>query len=125
MIRTIGWPAIIVVSAIVSAATMVTGSGSPFRVVSGFVFLLVGPGMAWVPLLRIRDALIELTLGIALSIGLGVTVGQAMVYFRIWSPEWGLLALVCLSAVGIDLQLVQAYRRTPDVALPGSVGESR
>jgi hypothetical protein len=124
MTRTIGWPALIAVSAIVAAVTMLTGSESPLRVASSFVFLLVGSGMAWVRLLRIRDALIELTLAVALSIALGVIVTQIMIYLRIWSPEWGLLALICLSVVGIDLQVLQAYRRRSAVTLRDSEGEA-
>ncbi len=111
MTRTFGWPVLIILSAIVSAATMLTGIDSPLRVAFSFIFLLVGTGMAWVPLLKIQDGLIELVLGIALSIGLGVVAGQIMVYFHIWSPRWGLLALIGLSAVGMDAQLIQAYRR--------------
>jgi hypothetical protein len=114
MTRTIVWPVLIVVSAVVTAATMLMNIDSPFRVLFGFVFFLIGPGMAWVRLLRLNDALMELTLGVALSIALGVIVGEIMIYFRIWSPQWGLLALICLAMVGINLQVVQAFRARPE-----------
>jgi uncharacterized membrane protein len=118
MIRTIGWPIFIIVMAVISAGASLVNSGSPLRAVVGFLFLLVCPGAAWVRLLGIGDILTEVSLSIALSIALGVAVTEVMLYTQLWSPHWGLLALIGLSMIGVAVQMVAAYRRlTADVLL--------
>jgi hypothetical protein len=113
MTRMIVWPVFIIIAAVGSAGTVLLNAGTPLRAAFCFSFLLLCPGMAWVRLLNLAESLTELTMGIALSIALGVIVSEIMVYSQIWSPRWGLLALIGLSLIGVALQMVQAYRRLP------------
>jgi hypothetical protein len=83
----------------------------PLRFVVAFWFLLVCPGMALVPLMRLRDRIAEWTLAIALSLALDALVAGAMVFFGAWSPERGLIILVAVSLIGALLQVVSAQRR--------------
>jgi uncharacterized membrane protein len=119
MIRTIGWPLFVVFVGVACAVTIIANVESPLRAAFGFVFLLVCPGISWIRLLNVRDLAVELTLSVALSITLGVIVAQIMVYFRVWSLQWGLLALICLSMVGVNLQVVQVYRRSSKAVVTG------
>ena len=106
MTRSIWWISLIIVSCLGVALAMVGGIGGAVRPVLAFWFLLVCPGMAFVPLLHLKESLTELTLAIALSLALDTLVAEAMVLNRIWSPKWGLFALICLTLSGLGLQVL-------------------
>lgn len=99
------WPLLIVVWALVTGLLVFAGSDTPLRPVVVLPFLLVCPGLALVRLLRIREPVTELTLGVALSVALAVLVPGAMLYTGAWSPKASLALLIAaaLAASGPDL----------------------
>jgi hypothetical protein len=99
------WPVTILLSAAGIGVLAFAGLESPIRAVIALWFLFVCPGMAFVRLLRIEDALTELTLAVALSLALDGLVAGTMLYAGMWSPQWGLALLICMSAAGAALQI--------------------
>jgi uncharacterized membrane protein len=95
---------------------MVSDIGSPVRPLVAFWFLLICPGMAFVPLLRVKERLTEVTVAIALSIALDTIVSETMVLTKRWAPEWALFLLICMAVVGAVLQIA---------TLPTREGEAR
>jgi len=102
------WPAVIVLSAVLAALMMLIPEPSPLRAAAAFWFLLVCPGMAFVRLLRLHDALVEVSLAIALSIAIDIIVSETLVVSNSWSPGWALAIIALVSLVGVALQLRQA-----------------
>jgi hypothetical protein len=101
------WPGIISISN-VSIGLLVFGEFlPPVRHLMSFWFLLVCPGMAYVPLLHIRDGPVEWTLAIALSLAIDAIVATFMVYTGNWSPNGGLIALMAISTGGVALQITE------------------
>jgi hypothetical protein len=76
------------------------------------LFLLLGPGMSLVPLLRISGWTNELMLGIALSLTLDTLFAAAALYAGSWNPAGVLAALIVLSWLGVAMQVWQA-RQAP------------
>lgn len=112
MIRPRGlWPVTILLSAAGIGVLAFAGLESPIRAVIALWFLFVCPGMAFVRLLRIEDALTELTLAVALSLALDGLVAGTMLYAGMWSPQWGLALLICMSAAGAALQVFSGRSR--------------
>ena len=105
MRRTVGWPAVIIVSALAAGVLTVTDSALPARPLIALWFLCVCPGMAFVRLLRLSEGLTEVTLAIALSVAMDVIVAGVLLYAGVWSPRWGLIVLIALSLVGAVLQV--------------------
>jgi len=98
------------------AALVVWGSVTPaLRGPVVLAFLLVGPGMALVHLLRLRDPLAEMCLAVALSIALDTLVASAFLYAGAWSPSTILVALIAVAVFGAGSDLVTAanLRRPP------------
>lgn len=106
MKQTNWWPLIIIASASGSVLAEVSDVGSPLRPAIIFWFMLFCPGMAFVRLLQIEDRLMELTVAIALSIGIDTVVSETMVLAQRWSSELGLIVLAGLSLAGVMLQTI-------------------
>ncbi len=117
--RSIGWPLIIIFSAVAAMLVIVPNAESPLRPVLVFWFLLVCPGMAVIRLLRFKNGGMELTLAIASSIALDTIVAEAMVLTKHWSPDWGLVLLAVLSVAGAVLQILQSTMTWGNTASPG------
>ncbi len=100
------WPVLIILSGALALYVTQREIDSPLRPVITLWFLLVCPGMAFVRLLRLGDRFAEWSLSIALSLALAAIVAMQMVYTGLWSPQWGLAALVVVSLVGAILQLL-------------------
>lgn len=79
---------------------------SPVRAVLVVVFLLVGPGLAYVPLLGLRDPVLELVLAVGLSIALETLLVTGQVYAGLWSPTGSLVLVALLAACGAGAQLL-------------------
>jgi hypothetical protein len=107
-----GWPSVVATSAVALAAASILQLGPPLRPIVAFWFLLVCPGMAFVPLLSIRDRLIQFGFAVALSVGLDGVVSEAMLYTGAWSYQGGLAVLIGICLIGTTLQVRQALRRT-------------
>ncbi len=101
------WPVALTASAIGVAFLTFVQAESPMRAAVAFWFLLACPGMAFVRVLGVKDALAEWTLAIALSLVLDTLVAEAMLFAGVWSPAWGLGALIGMTGGGIALQLSQ------------------
>jgi hypothetical protein len=71
-------------------------------------YLAVVPGLASVRLLRLTDRLMEILLGIAFSLALGVLLAQMMIYLRRWSPTMGLATLVLIASIAALAEVHQA-----------------
>jgi hypothetical protein len=99
------WPVIIVISTI-GTGLMAFGDFLPsVRHLLSFWFLLVCPGLAYVPLLHIRDNSSQWTLAIAMSLAIDAVVAAIMLYTGSWSPNGGLAVLMVITTGGIVLQL--------------------
>jgi hypothetical protein len=84
------------------------------RVGPVLVYLTVVPGLTTVRLLRLGDPLVEVVLGVGLSLALGVLVSQLMVYLGVWSPTLGLAALVTIGSTAAAAELYRGpLRRGP------------
>jgi uncharacterized membrane protein len=105
--RSTWWISLITVSCLGVALAMVGHIDGAIRPVLAFWFLLICPGMAFVPLLHFKERLTELTLAIALSLALDTLVAEVMALNGIWSPKWGLFALICLTLSGLGLQVLR------------------
>ena len=81
---------------------------TPLRVVAGFWFLLVCPGMAYVRLLRVKAVFFEWVLAIALSIAIDTTVAQALLVTGNWSSRIALIVVIVVSLIGVAMQMVFA-----------------
>lgn len=111
MTRTLWWISLIVASCLGVALAMVGDIGGAWRPGLAFWFLLVCPGMAFVPLLPLKDRLTELTLAIALSLALDTLVAEVMALNGLWSAKWGLFALICVTLTGVGLQVLRFMSR--------------
>src|SRR5919197_5513768 len=110
MTRSLCWPLVIVASASGTALAMAGHVGPPLQPLIAFWFLLVCPGMAFVPLLRLAGGLTAVTLALALSIALDTLVAETMVLTRTWSPAGALGVLMGISMAGAGRQLLPAPR---------------
>lgn len=99
------WPAVVIVSAVLAEVLTFFDVNSPLRTVNTLWFLVAGPGMAFIPLLQLREFLYELVLMLALSLALALIVATGVLYAGWWSPQLILSILVALSLVGVVCQL--------------------
>jgi hypothetical protein len=74
------------------------------------LFLLLGPGAALVPLLRLGDGMGELLLMIALSLSLDLLVALMLVLTRAWSPTAAMGLLLAVAAGGAIAQVARTGR---------------
>ena len=65
-------------------------------------FLLICPGVAVVRLIAIEDRLHQLTLALALSLGISSLASLVAVYAGVWSPN-GILLVVIGLTIGVTL----------------------
>ena len=114
-----------------SAAVILDLGGAPpvLRLPVTLVFLLVGPGLVTVPLLRLPDALSNAVLVIAGSISVDVLVSQALLYTVGFTWQLALLTLDCLvvacAAVRMLPSLVRDSRHRPRGSAGGAPGPRR
>lgn len=103
-------PAVVLVLSIVMGLTFFQHLWGPAQPAVAFLFLLLAPGMAYIPLLRIEDLSAELILSLALSIALDTAVAEAALLTRHWSIDLCLTVLLCISLLGAFLQLFRIAR---------------
>jgi phosphate starvation-inducible membrane PsiE len=87
--------------ALAVTAGMVTIGSAPVAVRLPIVlaFLLFGPGAAIVGLLRLTDPLHQLTLAIAISIGITGLLSLLFLYSGFWSPTGILITTIAITIV--------------------------
>lgn len=98
-------PLIVLVSTVALVVLYGADWEGPVRVVVAFWFLLVCPGLAWIPLFpgTSRDA--ELALVIALSLALDTAVVTTQLALGLLSPAGSLVMLGGICGAGCTLQL--------------------
>jgi uncharacterized membrane protein len=92
---------VLLASGVLAILAMLAPVPVPVRAVLVVGFALVSPGLAWVRLLDLHDRLVELTLGIALSIALGTLVASFQAYAGAWSPRASIVVLALLVAAAV------------------------
>ena len=110
--RRVPWRTVVAAFALAAVLAALAGAPASLRAPIVLLFLLLGPGMAYIPLLRLGDPVAELTLGLAVSVALDVAVGSSMLYAGVWSPRDSLFVLAGIALVGVALQ-----RRSKEVTL--------
>jgi hypothetical protein len=106
-------PAIATGSALAAVGAVTSDVGNPLRGALVAWFLLVGPGLTVVNLLRIRGPLIELVATFAVSMALGVAVAETLLYLGWWSPRLGLVILSSLTVALAVISLVSPRGSRP------------
>ena len=101
-VRRVPWAAVVAVAAVVAPAAV--------RLPVVLVFLLLGPGMAFVPLLDLGDPVAELTVAVGISLAVDLAVALAMLYAGAWSPPATLVVLAAFALGGAALQRVKGVR---------------
>jgi hypothetical protein len=96
------WPTACSLWAVLAFVMVAIDVGGPARMAVVLSFLLLCPGMAYVGFLGMGSHFLQLVTGIALSLLLGVVVGQALVYTS-WRPVLGLAALCAITFLGAAL----------------------
>jgi len=109
--RRLPWPALVAGSALAAAAVALAGAPEAVRVPLVIAFLLLGPGMAFVPLLGLGDPVAELTVALGVSVALDLCVAMAMLYAGAWSPPATLVVLAAIALAGAAFQRAKGGRR--------------
>lgn len=104
------WPRVLMLSALAVAVTVFWDLDYVLRPPLALWFVVVCPGMAIVRLLRISNAGMELTLGIAMSLLATLVVSTVTVYGGDFSADGSLMVLVTICVVGSVLQMVDTRR---------------
>jgi hypothetical protein len=102
--------AVVAVAAVAAPVAALTGAPAAVRVPVVLVFLLLGPGMAFVPLLDLGDPVAELTVAVGVSLAVDLAVALAMLYAGAWSPPTTLVVLAALALSGAAAQLLKEAR---------------
>lgn len=96
----------------VVAVLVIAGSTEFLPRVLSTLVIVAGPGLAWVPLLEVRDKAFELLLCLLVSVASVIVVAQVVTYvaFFSWRPcEFALLGITLL---GLLLQSWRAVIRS-------------
>ena len=109
------WPVAIVAIGLSACLVVIVGAPLTVRAPVVFGFLLLCPGMAFVRLLRVQHASIELTLAIALSLTLDLLVSEGMALVGVWSAWRALGVLVLLAVAGAAPQMLLSGPDEPRV----------
>lgn len=110
--RRVPWAAVVAGAAVAAAVAALAGAPDALRAPLVLGFLLIGPGMAFVPLLDLGDPVAELTVALGVSLALDLAVALAMLYAGAWSPVASLGVLAAIALAGAMLQQVKRGRRT-------------
>ena len=78
---------------------------SPLRAIAAVLFVVLGPGAAWIGMVRLPDTVTEIAAAIGLSLTAAVTITSVQIYTGTWSPPRTLVYLVALTFLGALLQL--------------------
>ncbi|MBB4936696.1 peptidoglycan/LPS O-acetylase OafA/YrhL [Streptosporangium album] len=88
------------------AALALADVDTPLRMIFTPLFLLAVPGIAAMGLLRDRDPLTALSVGVATSLLANVLLATAMLTFDAWSPRAGVVTIAVLGGFIYVLGLV-------------------
>lgn len=94
------WTIVVLLSAAAAALVFYTGFGAALRPVVLFWFLLVIPGMAFIRLMYIVEAINRWALAVGLSLAIDSIVAIVLLYSGSWRVEYGLAAILAISVIG-------------------------
>ena len=97
--RDLAVSAALVAGAVLALAAYLVAVPPPLRAVLTLPFLLIGPGLAVVRLIRIPSRLAVAALAVAVSLVLGEGTAMVAMYAGVWSPGGCLAALAALTSV--------------------------
>ena len=115
-------PYLVITLTIATALVVLLESSPLLRIPVMLGFLLLAPGMAFVPLLRLPQRGYEFTLGVALSLLLEALTATVMVELRVWSVELNLEILGSLTLIGCALQIYWPAPQEPEHLEPDADG---
>jgi uncharacterized membrane protein len=103
-------PAVVAALSVVAVLAAAAAVDPVVRVIALLLFLIFGPGLALVGLLRLRDVWRELSLVIGVSLALDLVVVSAFVYGGNRSSGTALAVLIGIAVIGA---VGQVLRRAP------------
>jgi hypothetical protein len=98
-------PAVVILSVVLLVVVVAAGAGAPVQPLVAGWFLLVCPGLALAPLIRLGDLWDELALAVGVSVALDIVVATGLMYAGAWSPPLIVAVLGAVSLAGAALQL--------------------
>jgi hypothetical protein len=113
MRRSIAWAAATLGPGALLAVLVLADDHSSLRGLLALWFMLLGPGMAYVPLIGLENRVTELVMATAVSISANMILSLALAYLDIWSAERALAFLMAVCTAGFGIQIVKAARLGP------------
>ncbi len=101
--------ALAVVGWLVLAVTFLVGQ--PVRTIVVFAFVLIGPGIAIIRLLPLRDPLEQAVIALALGMSLAALVAEAVAIAHVLRPTLALAILAAMCTVAALTEMTQAAKR--------------
>lgn len=101
------------IAALATTGLFATEAGPPFQGTVAIAFLLVGPGLAWVRLLRLGDRAAEWTIAVVASIAIDGAVATALLTTGLWTPARALGTIVVVTIAGSMLDVWPGLRWRP------------
>lgn len=116
-------PIAVIALAVAAVALVLADVGGPVRHVAVLAFLLLGPGLAVVGLLRLGDPVAELGIGIAVSVVIDGVVAAGSMYAGVWSPRGFLFAVaaIAIACAVLGLALPRGGSRPDGLAARGGL----
>ena len=103
-------PGLIILTSLLTGVLYLADEPSLVRTLIALAFLLFCPGMAIVPLLRLRSLDLALPVGLGLSLVLDTLVAAVSLYLRAWQPGTVLFILIGCALSGAAIQLWQVQK---------------
>jgi len=103
-------PLAIGVGALATTGLFIMEAGPPLQGTVAITFLLVGPGLAWVRVLRLGDRAAEWTLAVVASLGIDVAVATTLLTTGLWTPARALATVVMVTIAGSMLEVCIGQR---------------
>jgi hypothetical protein len=103
------WLTLVLIS---TAFALVCATGllpEPLQTAGLFWFLLICPGLAYVPLFQFGPPAIELLIALAASFALNTLVTLGLMLMGAWSMQTALLIMAGIAMLGVFLQLAQEW----------------
>ncbi len=110
MWRKFVWPIVISISGVLAALVALGIYSGPAHGALVFWFILICPGMAFIPLIRPGDRLSETMLAIGASLVISTLIAGIQLITHQWSPRVELGLLIALSFLGAFLQITTVVR---------------
>jgi len=104
------FPVAIGVGALATTWLFTMEAGPPLQGPVAITFLLVGPGLAWVRVLRLGDRAAEWTLAVVASLGIDVAVATTLLTTGLWTPARALGTVVMVTIAGSMVEVCTAQR---------------